>query len=106
MGQLFKSACTHIEVWTAGPRILNHPHELLLPLPPFWRQYSERKPRIHPSASLCARPTYSGRPSGAEKSQADRRVTSERGYAASCIPPSVNSPSAHSGEYSFERTRV
>ena len=58
MGQRFKSACTHIEVWTAGPRILNHPHELLLPLPPFWRQYSERKPRIHPSASLCAGATY------------------------------------------------
>src|SRR5918999_5599291 len=36
---------------------------------------------------------YSGRPLGAEKSQADHRVASERGYAPSCIPPSENTPS-------------
>ena len=35
-------------------------------------------PRIRPSASLYAGATYSGRPLGAEKSQADHRVASER----------------------------
>jgi hypothetical protein len=57
------------------------------------------------SASLCAGATYSGRPSGAEKSQADHRVASEQGYAASCIPTSENLPPTHSGEYSSEQTR-
>jgi hypothetical protein len=27
-------ACTHIDVWTAGPSAIDRPHELLLPLPP------------------------------------------------------------------------
>jgi hypothetical protein len=28
-------ACTHIDIWTAGPSAIDRPHELLLPLPPY-----------------------------------------------------------------------
>jgi hypothetical protein len=37
-------------------------------------------------------------PSGAERSQADPAVASERDYAAACIRTSDNTPSTHSGE--------
>jgi hypothetical protein len=55
MGNALQMASIHIEVWTAGPRILDSPHELLTtPRIPYRCRCSERKLRIHLSASLCA----------------------------------------------------
>jgi len=37
MGQLLKSTSIHIEAWLSRPIVINHPHKLLLPLPPYQR---------------------------------------------------------------------
>src|SRR5919112_4945242 len=95
MGQRFKSACMHIEVWTARSHLTDRPHELLTTPPPPHSRYPDEMTRMRLSASLCTRATYSGRPSGVENSQADHRVASERGYAPSCIPTSENSSSTY-----------
>jgi hypothetical protein len=82
---------------SGGPYLSKRPRGLSSCLPPPSYRRPNGLPRIHPSASLCARATYGGRPWGAERSQADHRVSGERDYAAACIRTSENHPSTHYG---------
>jgi hypothetical protein len=90
MGNALQMAYTHTEVRQAVPLVTDPGTKLLTTPPP--HQRPDGVPRIHLSASLCAGAAYSGRPLGVEKSQGDDRVASERGYVASCIRTSENSP--------------
>src|ERR671914_1152108 len=93
------SACTHTEVRQAGPPIMERVINLCYPLPPYRRQYSERKTHIHPSASLCARATYIVVDLEEPRSlRPTKGWPANGGNAASCIWTSDNSPSTHSGE--------
>src|SRR5215212_1252169 len=51
--------CLHTDVRMPGPLAINRPLKSCYPSP---HQCPDGVPPIHPSASLCARATYSGRP--------------------------------------------